>query len=203
MGRLFVFSGPSGTGKTTIVDMIKKKLPDMGYSVSHTSRNPRNGEVHGQQYYFVDKDNFCKMTEAGAFVEWAEVYDNFYGTSFAGLDEQTAKGFDVLLDLDFQGAKNIRKHYADSVLIYLFPPSLEALQKRLANRGTDNEETRKMRLKKALTDMKQATWYDYAIINDDLETAVQKARAIVLAERCRISVQSRKLNRLFGENIIT
>ena len=174
----------------------------MGYSVSHTSRNPRNGEVHGQHYYFVGKDDFRKMTEAGAFVEWAEVYENCYGTSFAGLDEQTAKGFDVLLDLDFQGAKNIRKHYADSVLIYVFPPSLEALQKRLANRGTDNEEIRKMRFKKALTDMKQATWYDYAIINDDLETAVQYARAIVLAERCRISVQSRKLNRLFGEDII-
>lgn len=197
MGRLFVFSAPSGAGKSTIVDNLKKTVPAIGYSVSHTSREPRGDEMEGVHYHFVDRDAFHRMVSAGAFVEWAEVYGNFYGTSFSSLDAQTAQGLDILLDLDPQGARNVKKHYADSVLIFVLPPSLAVLEKRLRGRATDDEKVLKLRLEMALEHIGNCVWYDYIIINDNLQAAIENARAIIVAERCRTTHQVQKIRNLF------
>ena len=125
------------------------------------------------------------MIEAGAFVEWAKVYDDFYGTSFSSLNEQISSGLDVLLDIDAQGAGNIRKHFENGVLIYILPPSLEILEKRLKQRCTDDEDVIKARMKKAPSDIRNCVWYDYMIINDDLEKAIEEAQSIIISERCR------------------
>ena len=173
-------------------------MDSIAYSVSHTSRKPRGSEEEGVHYHFVEKDTFSRMIVDGRFVEWAEVYGNLYGTSFSSLDEQTAQGLDVLLDLDHQGAKNIRQHYEDSVLIYVLPPSLEVLEGRLRGRGTDDEKVMKKRLDETVNEIKNCVWYDYIIINDDLEKAQEEARAIVLSQRCRTSRQAPKITDLFG-----
>jgi len=198
MGRLFVFSAPSGAGKNTIIDSLKMPLGTIGYSVSHTSREPRGNEMDGVHYHFVDKDTFGRMIDEGAFVEWAEVYGNYYGTSFSSLDEQTSQGLDVLLDLDHQGAKDIKNHYPDSVLIYVLPPSLEILENRLRQRGTDDKKVMEKRLSLAIDDMKHCVWYDYIVMNDDLEKAKQDALSIILSERCRTAHLAPKITALFG-----
>ena len=187
MGQLFVFSAPSGTGKTTIVDSIRKTLPRIGYSVSHTTRLPRKNEKDGVHYHFVDKDTFHRMVERGAFVEWAEVYGNYYGTSFKSLENQTAQGLDVLLDLDPQGAKDVKKLHADSVLVFVLPPSLDVLKERLLGRGSEDEEALNLRFQQTLNDIRTAEFYDCMIVNDDLERAVSQARSIITSERCRES----------------
>ncbi len=189
-GQLFVISGPSGAGKSSIVKALLSRTEGLVYSISHTSRRPRGSEQNGIEYHFVDAGTFNRMIEAGAFVEWAKVYDDFYGTSFSGLEGQTASGLDVLLDVDIQGARNIRKHFENSVLIYVLPPSLEILEKRLEGRGTDDEGVIKARMEKALDDMDNCLWYDYIIINDDLEKAITEAKSIIISERCRTARQA-------------
>jgi len=189
-GQLFVISGPSGAGKSSIVNALLGRTDGLVYSISHTSRRPRGTENDGIDYHFVDSKTFNRMIEAGAFVEWARVYDDFYGTSFSSLEGQTGSGLDVLLDVDSQGARNIRKHFEDSVLICLFPPSLEILEKRLRGRGTDDEGVIKARMEKALNDIDNCLWYDYIIINDDLEKAITEARSIIISERCRMARQA-------------
>jgi len=197
MGRLYVFSAPSGAGKSTIINNLEKGVDSIAYSVSHTSRKPRGSEEEGVHYHFVEKDTFSRMIVDGQFVEWAEVYGNLYGTSFSSLDEQTAQGLDVLLDLDHQGAKNIRQHYEDSVLIYVLPPSLDVLEKRLMARGTDDETVIKSRMKKTSNEIKQCVWYDYIIVNDDLEKAIKEAQAIILSVRCRTDQQAPIVKEMF------
>jgi guanylate kinase len=189
-GQLFVISGPSGAGKSSIVKALLSRTNGLVYSISHTSRRPRGSEQNGIEYHFVDTGTFNRMIEAGAFVEWAKVYDDFYGTSFSSLEGQTASGLDVLLDVDSQGARNIRKHFEDSVLIYLLPPSLEVLEKRLESRGTDDEGVIKARMEKALDDMDNCLWYDYIIINDELEKAITEVKSIIISERCRTARQA-------------
>lgn len=184
-GNLFIISAASGTGKSTLIKELRKRIKDLGYSISHTSRSPRGPEKEGVDYHFVDQDTFSKMTEEGAFVEWAKVYGSFYGTSFSSLDKQTSSGLDVLLDIDTQGARNIKKHFESSVLIYMLPPSLEVLEKRLKERGTDEEPVVRTRMKKALEDIKNCAWYDYIVINDDLEKAVGEVQAVIVSERLR------------------
>ena len=188
-GNLFVISAPSGAGKSTIIKALKERIEGLGYSISHTSRKPRGNENDGIDYHFLKKETFRSMIDAGAFVEWAQVYDDLYGTSFSSLDEQTASGLDVLLDLDTQGAKNIKKHFKNSVLIYVLPPSLDVLEKRLMARGTDDETVIKSRMKKTSSEIKQCVWYDYIIVNDDLEKAIKEAQAIILSVRCRTDQQ--------------
>lgn len=188
-GNLFVISAPSGAGKSTIIKALKERIEGLGYSISHTSRKPRGNEKDGIEYHFLKKETFRSMIDAGAFVEWAQVYDDLYGTSFSSLDEQTASGLDVLLDLDSQGAKNIKKHFKNSVLIYVLPPSLDILEKRLMARGTDAETVIKSRMKKTSGEIKQCVWYDYIIVNDDLEKAIKEAQAIILSVRCRTDQQ--------------
>ena len=193
-----MITAPSGAGKSTIVDSLRKRVGALVYSVSHTSRKPRGEEKDGVNYHFVDRDTFTRMIEAGEFVEWAEVYHNFYGTSFSKLDEQTATlGSDVLLDLDAQGAKNIKKHFENSVLIYVLPPSLDILEKRLGERGTDDEDVIKARTKRAANEIKDCVWYDYIVINDDLEKAIREVQSIIISERCRTTLQLPRVKSMF------
>jgi guanylate kinase len=189
-GQLFVISGPSGAGKSSIANALLGRTERLAYSISHTSRRPRGREKNGVEYHFVDPGTFNSMIDAGAFVEWAQVYDDFYGTSFSSIEGQTGSGVDVLLDVDSQGARNIRKHFEDSVLIYVLPPSLEILKKRLKGRGTDDEGVINARMEKVLNDIDNCLWYDYIIINDDLENAITEAKAIIISERCRTARQA-------------
>jgi len=186
-GNIYIFSGPSGAGKSSVIMELRKRITGLGYSVSHTSRSPRHNETDGVDYHFVSEDTFLKMIDEGAFVEWAKVYDHLYGTSISGLRAQTEKGLDVILDIDSQGAKNIRFFFQDSVLIYILPPSLETLENRLKARATDNADVINNRIKKAIGDLRNCEWYDYLIINDDLEKAVGEVEAIIISNRCRNS----------------
>ena len=197
-GQLFVFSAPSGAGKSTIINALKKEIDDLGYSISHTTRKPRGAEEDGIDYHFENKQKFNKMIKEGAFVEWARIYNDYYGTSFSSLKSQTSLGLDILMDLDSQGAINIKKHFKNSVLIYLLPPSLAVLKKRLKERGTDDQSIIKMRMEKASDEIKNCKRYDYVIINDDLKRATERAKAIVMAERCRINRQAAKIRRDFN-----
>jgi guanylate kinase len=157
----------------------------LGYSVSHTTRKPRGGEQDGTHYHFVDVETFTAMRDQGKFIEWARVYDDYYGTSYASLEEQTALDVDVLLDLDPQGAKNIRKRAGDSVLIYVLPPSLEILEDRLRARGTDSERVIQGRLEKARAEIQNCVFYDHIIINDSLDRAAGEVEAVIVSERSR------------------
>jgi guanylate kinase len=189
-GNIYIFSGPSGAGKSSVIAELRKRIPGLGYSVSHTTRPPRNNETDGVDYHFVTEDVFQKMIDQGAFVEWAKVYNHLYGTSIAGLTAQTDNGLDVILDIDSQGAKNMRSFFHDCILIYILPPSLDSLASRLLARATDDINVINGRIKKATEDLKSCEWYDYLIINDDLEKAVDEAEAIVVSNRC---LKSRKL----------
>jgi len=184
-GQLYVISGPSGSGKSTIIQLLRKGVTGLGYSVSHTSRRPRNNETNGLNYHFVDRVTFRRMIDEDAFVEWAEIYDDFYGTSFSSLNNQVTQGRDVVMDLDSQGAKNIKEHFKDTTLIYILPPSIEALEKRLRERDTDDAKVIGTRMAKALKEIQNCVWYQYMIINDDLHKAVRKVQSIIISQRCR------------------
>ena len=186
-GQLYVISGPSGVGKSTIIELLRKRVPDLGYSISHTSRRPRDTEVNGVDYHFVVRKTFNRMIKEGAFVEWAKVYHDLYGTSFSSLRDQTEHGLDVVMDLDSHGAKNIKENFSNSTLIYVLPPSLEVLEKRLRDRATDEEEAIDIRIKKAFRQLKECAWYDYIVINDALNKAVGEVASIIISERCRRS----------------
>lgn len=195
-GQLFVFSAPSGTGKSSIIDALKERIDGLTYSVSYTSRKPRKTEREGVHYHFVNRKDFLKMIERNDFLEWAEVYKDYYGTSLSELGKKTSSGMDVLLDLDPQGAKNVKRHFDDSVLIYILPPSLDILEKRLRARDTDSEDVIGGRIENAIQEIKNAVWYDYIIVNQDLEKAIDDATAIIVAQRKKSNRQAGHLKRL-------
>lgn len=197
-GRIFVVSGPSGAGKSTLIREVREKVPDLGYSLSHTSRPPRGRETNGVEYHFVSKDDFRKMIDRGEFVEWAEVYEDLYGTSISSLRSQITMGLDVIMDIDFQGARNIKEHFKEAVLIYVLPPSMEILEKRLRERRTDDEKAVRTRLKKAGKEIMSCGSYDYLLFNDQLDQAAEELKSIVIAERCRTSVRLSKAQTLFN-----
>jgi guanylate kinase len=197
-GQLFVISGPSGAGKSTVIAALRDGLGGLAYSISHTTRRPRGEEVDGVHYHFVGGETFEAMIAGGAFVEWAKVYDDLYGTSFAGLDRQLASEKDVLLDVDAQGAESIRRRYPHSVLVYLLPPSLEALEMRLKGRRTDDDATVRGRLDKAQQEIRRCAGYDYIVINDQLDAAVEEVRAVIVSERCRSARRMPAVTRLFS-----
>ena len=196
-GQLFVISAPSGAGKSTILAAVRKRVPGLGYSISHTTRKPRGDERNGVDYHFVDDRTFTKMIDEGAFVEWAKVYDNFYGTSSSNLQDQIASGLDVLMDVDIQGGQNIKDRFPDSVLIFLLPPSLEELERRLRERGTDNEPVIRARMESAADDIKNCVWYDYIITNDKLEKAIDETQSIIMSKRCVTARQLPGIRKLF------
>jgi guanylate kinase len=197
-GQLFVISAPSGAGKSTIIRRLRERVQDLGYSVSHTTRQPRPDEQNGTHYHFVDVETFLSMKERGEFAEWARVYGDFYGTSRASLHQQTALDRDVLLDLDVQGAKNIKDSDEESVLIYVLPPSLSVLERRLRERGTDEEDVIQRRLQKAREEIRHCVFYDHIIINDSLERAVGEAEAVIRSERSRTERRLPTVGALFG-----
>ncbi|NWF92035.1 MAG: guanylate kinase [Syntrophaceae bacterium] len=184
-GLIFVISAPSGTGKTTLVRAVLAELPGLDFSVSYTTRPPRANEQEGEDYHFVTPALFQKMIERGEFLEWAEVLGNRYGTPLVNVDHLAAKGIDLILDIDTQGAKKVLEKLNQAVLIYILPPSLDSLRERLVRRGLDSTEMVEMRLASAKKDMEEARWYHYLIVNERIEEAVEKLKAIIIAERCR------------------
>lgn len=185
-GKLFILSAPSGAGKTTLLKKVMADLPGLAFSVSHTTRLPRAGEVDGVDYHFVSRARFESMREQGIFLEWAEVHGNLYGTSRPAVLAQLATGLDVILDIDVQGAAVLRNSAViPAASLFISPPSLSELERRLRGRETDSEETILLRLKNARKEMQAAVDYEYLIINDRLEQAIDTLRAIVIAERSR------------------
>lgn len=188
-GLLFVVSAPSGAGKTTLTQAALAAFQDLMLSVSCTTRRPRVGEVDGRDYFFVDREDFARRRDAGEFVEWAEVFDHSYATPRAPLDAAIAAGRDVMLDVDIQGARSIKRAYPrDAVGIFVVPPSLGELEKRLRARGTDGEEQVRRRLERArleLSALGEPGVYDYRVVNRVLDRAIVELCAILTAERCR------------------
>jgi guanylate kinase len=196
-GQIFVLTAPSGTGKTTIITMIRKNMIGIGYSVSHTTREPRNGEVNGLHYYFIHKADFEKMIEAQEFIEWALVYDHLYGTSFFSVNSALSSGQDLLLDLDINGAQAIKKRYPESILIFILPPSMEALEERLTRRSSSHGEDIDLRMKRAAEEIKRCQEYDFIVFNDYLGHAVKEIEAIITAQRARTKRRFHLAKKLF------
>lgn len=185
-GVLIVLSGPSGTGKGTICKELLRSYPNLQYSVSATTRTPREGEANGVNYWFITRDEFQTMVENDELLEWAEVYGNFYGTPRRYVQQQLDSGKDVVLEIDIQGAMQIKNKFPQGVFIYVVPPSLEVLADRIYKRGTDSMDTIKKRLSCASTELESAYNYHYVIVNDSVGAAVAKVEAIITAERCRV-----------------
>jgi len=184
---LIVVSGPSGAGKSTILSRALRELDRLRFSVSHTTRGPREGETAGVDYHFVGRDEFDRMRQASRFLEWAEVHGQLYGTSLDEYERAVREGVDLLLDLDVQGASHVRESFPDAVSIFILPPSYEALERRLRDRGADDEASFRRRIVAAGEELGLYRAYDYAIINEDLDTSVESLEAVIRAARCRTS----------------
>ena len=184
---IFLISAPSGTGKSSVCRRILEKVSNIEYSVSFTTRKPREGEVDGKDYYFIESPAFKEMIRNNEFAEWELVHENFYGTAIKSISNAFKKKHDLLLDIDVKGAKKIRKLYHDAVFIYLLPPSFSELKLRLENRMTENSEEIEMRFKNALGELLHFIEYDFAIFNDNLDVAVNKILSIIEIEKYRVS----------------
>jgi guanylate kinase len=185
-GLMLVLSSPSGAGKTTISRRLLGNDKDITLSVSHTTRAKRKGETEGRDYYFVDKEAFAEMRDAGAFLEWAVVFDNYYGTTRAPVEQALAAGRDVLFDVDWQGAEALRKAATgDVVSVFILPPSAEALEDRLKTRAEDSDDVVKRRMRGASNEIQHWHEYDYVVVNYDIDRSVAAVRAILAAERLR------------------
>ena len=188
-GTLYIISAPSGAGKTSLVKALLESTDNIMVSVSHTTRPMRNGEVDGKDYHFTDVARFRQMIADSAFLEHAQVFDNFYGTSRSSALDRMKHGVDVILEIDWQGAAQVREKMPDAVSIFILPPSREELEQRLRGRGTDSDEVIARRLGEAVLEMSHYQSFDYLVFNDDFNTALQQLRAIVLARRQRTEVQ--------------
>ena len=188
-GTLFIVTAPSGAGKTTLVSGLLERDPQVRLSVSYTTRAPRAGEVNGQHYHFIDVPGFRALRDKGEFLEWAEVHNNYYGTSKRWLEEQTRAGRDILLEIDWQGAQQVRKVFPKAVGVFILPPSVEELERRLRGRGTDSEDVIARRVLAARGEMRHVAEFDYVIINENLPTAIEDLVAVVRASRLRYANQ--------------
>ena len=184
-GNLIIISSPSGGGKGTLIREVLGVLPDVGYSVSLTTRAPRFGEENGKHYHFVTREEFKAAIERGEFLEYAEVHGNLYGTSLTQIERMTNAGQDVILEIDVQGAARVRESVADVVGIFILPPSFEVLQARLTARATEGSDDLALRLKNSVDEVRQFVRFDYVVVNDDISVASRKLAAIILAERQR------------------
>jgi guanylate kinase len=183
-GVLFVVSAPSGTGKTTLVERLVERVPDLALSRSYTSRAARRGEVHGHDYHFISRRQFEEMIASGAFLEWADVFENYYGTSSTDTDRLLDAGKDVVLVIDVQGARQVRERRPAVRAVFVLPPSFSVLEARLRGRSQDPEEAIRRRLQVARAEVRAFTEYDYVVVNDEIEPAVRRLEAIITAERC-------------------
>ena len=186
-GLCIVVSAPSGSGKSTICRRLLAACPDMEFSVSFTSRPPRPNEIDGKDYHFVSREDFQRRIERGEFVEWVENYGEFYGTSGRALQDLLRRGKDLLLDIEPRGAKEMKKKFQEGVFVFVLPPSLDELLKRLQKRGHETPEAIQKRFAQAASELGEVLWYDYAVINEDLDTAVGQLIAIYRAEKCKTS----------------
>lgn len=188
-GNLFVVAAPSGAGKTTLVRLLLEQESRVHLSISYTTRGPRPGEENGREYHFVDNVEFQAMIARHEFLEWAEVHGNFYGTSQKWIADQLAAGHDVLLEIDWQGAQQVRKLFPQAIGIFILPPSMDELTRRLTGRGTDSADVIARRLAAAQAEMRHVGEFDYVIINDQLAQALEELRAVVRASRLSFGVQ--------------
>jgi guanylate kinase len=189
-GTLYIFAAPSGAGKTSLVKALVETTANIEVSVSHTTRAPRPGEVDGVNYHFTDVAAFQAMVAQGAFLEHAQVFDNYYGTARANIEQRLAAGVDVILEIDWQGARQVREQFPDSVGIFILPPSRQALEERLRGRGQDEDEVIARRMRDAESEMSHYGEFDYLVINDDFATSLAELAAIVTAQRLRTRAQA-------------
>jgi guanylate kinase len=197
---VIVVSAPSGAGKSSVLARVRRDLGGIRFSVSHTTRPPRGAERDGVEYHFVDRSGFETLREEGRLLEWAEVHGNLYGTALAEIEHASAAGIDILLDLDVQGAAQVRKRIPEAVTVFVLPPSYEVLEGRLRGRGQDDEASIRRRLAAAGREIDAFEQYDYAIVNDDFEACVEELKSIVRAARCRVAVvrdRARAIERTF------
>lgn len=202
-GNLFVVAAPSGAGKSSLVKALLELDSQIHSSISHTTRPPRGQEKHGREYFFVSEPEFDAMVAANAFVEWAHVHGNRYGTSKKTIEERIAQGTDVILEIDFQGALQVKQAFANAVLIFILPPSWDELRSRLERRGEDSAEVIEVRLKNAATEMAQAHKFDFVIINELFERALFDLKAIAHAQRLKYAAQRRARAKTFQSLHIT
>ncbi len=185
-GNIIILSGPSGAGKGTIYHELLKNNPNLKISISMTTRKPREGETDGVEYFFVSEEEFKKEIENDAFIEYAIVHGNYYGTLKREVERDLDNGFDVILEIDIQGAINVKSKKPDGIFIFIMPPSMKELKNRLIKRGTETKEKLVERFKNAYKEINEMTKYNYVVINDELDLAVKKVEAILIAERCRV-----------------
>ncbi len=185
--ELYIVSAPSGTGKTTLLKRLLASDPDLRFSISYTTRPPRSRESHGREYFFVTPDEFFQLRDQGGLLEWVEQFGYFYGTSRDYVTQSLAEGYGVVFDIDVRGAKALKKSFPSATFIFILPPSLEILERRLRERGELSPEEFARRLTQGRSDLGEAHWYDFLVVNDNLEDALTDLRAIVVATRCRTS----------------
>lgn len=198
-GNVFMVSAPSGAGKSSLVNALLKKHPNIHLSVSCTTRPPRPGEQNGREYHFVSVEEFATWRDQNNLLEWAEVHGNYYGTPRPFVEEKIKNGENILLEIDWQGARQVRKQFPDIIDIFILPPSIDELEKRLHNRGQDSDEVIKRRLLAASSEIAHADEFEYVIINDCFETALAQLEQIVLTAGLRYPSQAVKNHRLFAE----
>ncbi|MEG0923569.1 MAG: guanylate kinase [Anaerovoracaceae bacterium] len=199
-GKLFIISGPSGAGKGTICKQLVDET-DVKVSVSMTTRSPRPGEEDGISYYFTSQDDFRAKIENGGLLEYAQVYGNFYGTPKQQVIDRLSQGIDVVLEIDIQGALKVKESYPNGVFIFILPPSMAELRKRITGRGSETEEAINLRLGETLKEVSYIDKYDYCVVNGELEEAVSRVKAIVIAEHSRVSQNVYKLIEMYKEEI--
>ncbi|MDA0188954.1 MAG: guanylate kinase [Proteobacteria bacterium] len=197
-GHLYIVTAPSGAGKTTLVRLLLERDPGIRLSVSHTTRAPRAGEENGIAYHFVDEAAFLEMIRANDFLEWAEVHGNYYGTSRRWIESEMAAGRDVLLEIDWQGAQQVRQVFPAAIGVFILPPSIGELERRLSGRGTDSAATIARRMAAARDEMRHVGEFDYVIINDDLQQALEDLRSVTRASRLAYRAQARRHAALFA-----
>lgn len=198
LGNLFIISAPSGAGKSTLINALLQQHADMQLSVSHTTRSPRPGESNGVQYHFTDIPAFKQLIAEDQFIEWAEVFGNYYGTSKSALADKLAQGIDVFLDIDWQGARQIKQQLPFVTSIFILPPSVEALEQRLNQRGQDSAEVIAGRMAKAQDEISHADEYDYWVVNDDLQLALQQFSGIIQTQRLKQQKQAIRQQKLIS-----
>jgi len=194
--NIFILSAPSGAGKSTLIQLLFQEIAGLYFSISHTTRPPREGETNGVEYFFVSEQHFREMIESNQFLEWAHVHGYFYGTSYQMVEAAAAQGKDLLLDIDIQGAAKVRARLPEAVSIFIFPPSYDALRRRLVERRTDSPEQILQRIENARQEIEHYAEYDYIILNEDLVEASRNLAGIIRSHRCKRKLQAEKIEKI-------